>query len=146
MPIRVRPAARYGIIADMRLLAFVFSFATALLVGGCAHEQFVTDAQHPEIAVSETGIVTYRGRPVEAEDLPGLLKDSGLTRKDTIHIHIPSGTTDFRVPYYVMGILVKNGFTRPVFVEDRKSSSTVKRKEAPPMRAAPPARRPIRYK
>ena len=45
-----------------------------------------------------------------------------------------------------MGILVQNGFTRPVFVEDRKSSSTVKPKKAPPMRAAPPARRPIRYK
>ena len=130
----------------MRPFALVFSVTLALFAGGCAHEQFVTDARHPEIAVSETGIVTYRGRPVDAEDLPGLLKDSGLTRKDTIHIHIPSGTTDFRVPYYVMGILVKNGFTRPVFVEDRKSSSTVKPKEAPPMRAAPPARRPIRYK
>ena len=130
----------------MRPFAFVFSVALALFVGGCAHERYVTDAQHPEIAVSETGIVTYRGRPVEAEDLPGLLKDSGLTRRDTIHIHIPSGTTDFRVPYYVMGILVKNGFTRPVFVEDRKSFSTVKPKREPPMRAAPPARRPIRYK
>ena len=126
--------------------AFVFSAVLALLAGGCAHEQFVTDAQHPEIAVSETGIVTYRGRSVEAEDLPGLLKDSGLTRKDTIHIHIPSGTTDFRVPYYVMGILVKNGFTRPVFVEDRKSSSTVTSKKPQPARASPPARRPIRYK
>ena len=118
----------------------------ALFAGGCAHEQFVTDAQHPEIAVSETGIVTYRGRQVEPEDLPGLLKDSGLTRQDTIHIHIPSGTQDLRVPYYVMGILVKNGFTRPVFVEDRKSSSSVKPKAAPPMRAAPATRRPIRYK
>ena len=130
----------------MRPFAFVFSVALALLAGGCAHEQFVTDAQHPEIAVSETGIVTYRGRSVEAEDLPGLLKDSGLTRKDTIHIHIPSGTTDFRVPYYVMGILVKNGFTRPVFVEDRKSSSMVTPKKPRPVRAAPPARRTIRYK
>ena len=130
----------------MRPFALVLAVTVALFTGGCAHEQFVTDAQHPEIAVSETGIVTYRGRPVEAEDLPGLLKDSGLTRQDTIHIHIPSGTTDLRVPYYVMGILVKNGFTRPVFVEDRKSSSSVKSKKAPPLRATPPARRPIRYK
>ena len=130
----------------MRPFALVFSVTLALFVGGCAHEQFVTDARHPEIAVSETGIVTYRGRPVEAEDLPGLLKDSGLTRQDTIHIHIPSGTTDFRVPYYVMGLLVQNGFTRPVFVEDRKSTSTVTAKKPKPVRAAPPARRPIRYK
>ena len=130
----------------MRPFALVFSVALALFVGGCAHEQFVTDARHPEIAVSETGIVTYRGRPVEAEDLPGLLKDSGLTRQDTIHIHIPTGTTDFRVPYYVMGLLVQNGFTRPVFVEDRKSSSTVTAKKPQPARVQPPARRTIRYK
>ena len=130
----------------MRPFAFIFAVTIALLLGGCAHEQFITDAQHPEIAVSETGIVTYRGRAVEAEDLPGLLKDSGLTRQDTIHIHIPSGTQDLRVPYYVMGILVRNGFTRPVFVEDRKSSSSVKPKDAPPMRAAPATRPPIRYK
>ena len=130
----------------MRHFALVFSVALTLFVGGCAHEQFVTDARHPEIAVSETGIVTYRGRPVEAEDLPGLLKDSGLTRQDTIHIHIPTGTTDFRVPYYVMGLLVQNGFTRPVFVEDRKSSSTVTAKKPQPARVQPPARRPIRYK
>ena len=130
----------------MRHFALVFSVALTLFVGGCAHEQFVTDARHPEVAVSETGIVTYRGRPVEAEDLPGLLKDSGLTRQDTIHIRIPSGTTDFRVPYYVMGLLVQNGFTRPVFVEDRKSSSTVTAKKPQPARVQPPARRPIRYK
>ena len=142
----MRPKDSYGIIMAMRFFALVFSVAAALLVGGCAHEQFVTDAQHPEIAVSETGLVTYRGRVVDAEDLPGLLKDSGLTRQDTIHIHIPSGTTDFRMPYHVMGILVKNGFTRPVFVEDRKSSSTVTPKKPQPARTEPPARRPIRYK
>ena len=126
--------------------ALGFLVATTLLAGGCAHEQFVTDANHPEVAVDESGTVTYRGKAIDAEDLPGLLKDSGLTRQDTIHIHIPSGTTDFRVPYYVMGLLVKNGFTRPIFVEDRKSSSTVTPKAPPPVRAGPPKRRPIRYK
>ncbi len=114
----------------MRRSALFALAAAAILSGGCAHEQFITDAQHPEIAVSEMGTVTYRGRVVEAEDLPGMLKDSGLTRQDTIHIHIPSGTTDYRMPYHVMGQLVKNGFTRTVFVEDRKSSSSVKPKKA----------------
>ncbi|MBR4654652.1 MAG: hypothetical protein IKO72_14945 [Kiritimatiellae bacterium] len=101
----------------------------AVLVAGCAHERFITDAKHPEVAVTETGIVTYRGKAIDADDLPGILKDSGLTGQDTIHIRIPSGTKDYRMPYYVMGVLVKNGFRRPVLVEDRKSSSTVKRRD-----------------
>ena len=117
-----------------------------ILAAGCAHERFVTDAKHPEIAVSEFGTVTYRGRIVEAEDLPDMLEDSGLTHQDTIHIRIPSGLKDYRVPYHVMGQLVKNGYRRPVLVEDRKATSTIKPKAPPPMRAGPPARRQIRYK
>ena len=121
--------------------------ALAAIAGGCTHERFITDARNPEIAVSELGTVTYRGRIVEAEDLPDLLKDSGLTPQDTIHIHIPSGLKDYRMAYHVMGQLVKNGFRRPVLVEDRRSSSTITSgKKAPPVRGAPPARRQIRYK
>ena len=126
------------------MLAFAVA---ATLAGGCAHERYVTDARNPEIAVSELGTVTYRGRIVEAEDLPELLSDSGLTPQDTIHIHIPSGLKDYRMPYHVIGQLVKSGFRRPVLVEDRTSSSTITSgAKAPPVRAAPPARRPIRYK
>ena len=117
-----------------------------ILAAGCAHERFVTDAKHPEIAVSEFGTITYRGRIVEAEDLPDLLEDSGLTHQDTIHIHIPSGMTDYRIPYHVMGQLVRRGYRRPVLVEDRKATSIVKPKAPPPVRAGPPARRQIRYK
>ena len=119
----------------------------AILAGGCTHEQYITDARNPEIAVTELGNVTYRGRIVEAEDLPDMLKDSGLTPQDTIHIHIPSGLKDYRMAYHVMGQLVKNGFRRPVLVEDRQSYSTVTSgKKVPPVRGAPPARRQIRYK
>ena len=118
-----------------------------ILTGGCTHERFITDARNPEVAVTELGNVTYRGRIVDAEDLPEMLKDSGLTPQDTIHIHIPSGLKDYRMAYHVMGQLVKNGFRRPVLVEDRQSSSTITSgKKAPPVRKAPPARRPIRYK
>ena len=43
----------------------------ALLAGGCATEHYVTDARHPEIALKEDGGVTYRGKYVDPEDLPG---------------------------------------------------------------------------
>lgn len=114
---------------------------------GCAHQQFVTDATHPEIAVSETGIVTYRGEQVDPEELPDLLKESGLTRDHTIHIHIVSGLDNYRYPYYVLGILVKNGFTRSVFVEDRKAYSEVlKPNSKTPRSTTPSAKPPIRYR
>ena len=126
-------------------------FLLCTLLAGCAHQQFITDARHPEVAVDDRGVVTYRGEPIDPDELPDLLKDSGLTSRDTIHIHIPSGLTDYRKPYYVMGVLVKNGFTRPVFVEDRKAYSEVHKvgranKALPPPAPVQPAKRVIRYK
>ena len=151
---RFPPHANYAIIPAMSKTLLPALFLSLALLVGCAHEQYVTDANHPEIAVSETGIVTYRNEPIDPEDLPDLLKDSGLTSTDTIHIHIVSGLKDYREPYHVLGILVKNGFTRSVFVEDRQALSEVhpvERRRARPASAPasaprPAGRRPIRYR
>ena len=107
---------------------------TALFADGCATERYVTDAKHPEIAITADGGVTYRGRYVDPEDLPGLLRDSGFTRADTINIHYPDGQADFRTPSRVMTILLHNGFPRTVLVGDRKSYSHAGREERKPTR------------
>lgn len=106
----------------------------ALFSGGCATEHYVTDAKHPEIAITADGGVTYRGRYVDPEDLPGLLRDSGFTRTDTINIHYPDGQADFRTPSRVMTILLHNGFPRTVLVGDRKSYSHAGREDKKPSR------------
>ena len=93
------------------------------LLGGCATEHYVTDAKHPEVAITEDGAVTYRGRFVDPEDLPSLLRRSGLTKEDTINIHCPNNLRDYRAPRRVMGILLNNGFPRHVLVGDRQSFS-----------------------
>ena len=93
------------------------------LFGGCATEHYVTDAKHPEVALTEDGAVTYRGRFVDPEDLPSLLRRSGLTKADTINIHCPNNLRDYRAPRRVMGILLNNGFPRHVLVGDRQSFS-----------------------
>ena len=122
-----------------------------LFVGGCATEHHITDARHPDIAIGVDGGVTYRGQFVDPEDLPGLLRDSGFTRTDTINIHYPDGQTDFRMPRRVMTILLRDGFPRTVLVGDRKSYSHAGREEKKPQTRQmepPPARTAprIRYK
>ena len=123
----------------------------ALCAGGCATEHHITDAKHPDIAITADGGVTYRGRYIDPEDLPGLLRDSGFTRTDTINIHYPDGQADFRTPSRVMTILLHNGFPRTVLVGDRKSYSHAGREEKKPMRRtmepAPARAAPrVRYK
>ncbi len=127
------------------------------LLCGCAPERYITDARHPEIAITAAGGVTYRGRFVEPEDLPGLLEDSGFTKDDTINIHVPDDLTDMRFARRVMGTLSRNGFRRPILLTDRKSYTEVglspedRRRQMRQQRqmepvAPPPARRAIRYK
>ena len=110
----------------MRISSLVV-VAVLCLFGGCATEHYLTDARHPEVAITSDGGLTYRGRFIDPEDLPGLLKDSGLTKEDTINIHVPVEMTDYRMARKVMGILSRNGFTRPILLGDRQSSSAAGR-------------------
>ena len=135
-------------LAMKKILTYLGLACMAIFLGGCATERHVTDAKHPDISIKADGGVTYRDRYVDPEDLPGLLRDSGFTREDTINIHYPDGHSDFRMPSRVMTILLRNGFPRAVLVGDRKSYSHVGREERKPTRRQmEPAQRPrVRYK
>ena len=130
--------------------------ALVLCAGGCVTEHYETGARNPEVAITPDGGVTYRGKFVDPEDLPGLLKDSGLTKQDTINIHIPEDLRDMRAPRRVMAILSRNGFTRPILLSDRKSYTELgktaderrieRRRLQQEQMKLPPSQRTIRYK
>ena len=130
--------------------------ALLLCAAGCATEHYETGARNPEVAITADGGVTYRGKFVDPEDLPGLLKDSGLTKQDTINIHAPEDLKDMRVPRRVMAILSRNGFTRPILISDRKSYTELgktaderrmeQRRQQQEQMKLPPSKRTIRYK
>ena len=132
----------------MKKNALMTMVGALLLLCGCATERHITDAKHPDIAIMPDGGVTYRGKYVEPEDLPGLLRRSGFTREDTINIHYPDSQNDYRIPSRVMNILLRNGYPRSVLVGDRKSYSHVGREERkrPPTQDVRPAPPRIRYK
>ena len=118
----------------MRTLTMRCIACAAPFLCGCATERYVTDAKHPDIAITADGGVTFRGRFVEPEDLPGLLRDTGFTRADTINIHYPDSQGDFRMASRVMTILLHNGFPRTMLVGDKKAYSHVGREEKKPPR------------
>ena len=103
------------------LLVIIAVLAVALF--GCTTELHITDAKHPEVSITSHGTLEFRGEEIDANDLPGELKSAGYTAEDTINILIPSDLQDYRLPYYVMGILSRKGFRRPVLVKERRSYS-----------------------
>ena len=84
----------------------------------------MADARHPEVVVTDRGQLEFRGERMDADDLPDALEDAGYTKEDTINIRIPADISDYRLPYYIMGVLAKNGFRRPVLVKERKAYTT----------------------
>ena len=130
--------------------------ALAALLCGCATEHYVTDARHPEISITEAGGVTYRGEFVDIEDLPGLLKDSGFRKRDTINIHVSDDLRDMRAPRRVMAFLSRNGFTRPILISERRSYTQLgktaderrldRARQRQEQMKLPPSKRKIRYK
>ena len=103
------------------------ALVAVLFWGGCTTEHYVSDSKHPEVAITAAGGVTFRGRFVDPEDLPGLLRKASYSRTDTIYISAPDDMADWRLKRKVMAILSRNGFTRPVLVGEEHSSSVVGR-------------------
>lgn len=99
----------------------------ALLFSGCASEYYISDAKHPEVVITAAGGVTFRGRFVDPEDLPGLLRGASFSRKDPIYIGAPDDMADWRLKRKVMAILTRGGYTRPILVGAERSFSEVGR-------------------
>ena len=102
----------------MRPIAFMVA---ALLACGCTSRRYMADARHPEVVVTDRGQLEFCGERIDADDLPGALSDAGYTKDDTINIRVPADIRDYRLPYYVMGVLAKKGFRRPVLVKERRA-------------------------
>ncbi len=102
-----------------RILSFVI--ISAMFAAGCATRHHMADARHPDVVVTHRGQLEFCGERIDADDLPDALDDAGYTKDDTINIRVPSDITDYRLPYYVMGVLVKEGYRRPVLVKERRS-------------------------
>ena len=127
-----------------------------LLAAGCTTEHYITDARHPEVAITADGGVTYRGKCVDLKDLPGILSDSGLTKQDTINIYVSDDLRDMRAPRRVMGFLSRNGFTRPILISERRSYTQLGKtaderrldrlRQQQEQMKLPPSKRTIRYK
>lgn len=98
-----------------------------LLFSGCTSEYYISDAKHPEVVITASGGVTFRGQFVEPEDLPGLLRSASFSRKDPIYIGAPDDMADWRLKRKVMGILTRGGYTRPILVGAEHSFSEVGR-------------------
>lgn len=124
----------------------IIPVAAVLWVVGCASEKFVADSKHPEVAFSGDGGLMWRGRFIELEELPGLLKKTKVDPKSQIDIRVPDNFRNPKSARRLLFILRRAGYTRGVLVTEKRAYSRSAAKPVSPPTQTPPAKRVIRYK
>lgn len=129
----------------MNLLKPAVLVAAALFAAGCTHETYIVDSKHPEVEYSEDGSLKWHGRFIEPEELPHLLKKSGVDFKSQIDIRVPERIHSLKGPRQLLFVLRRAGYTRGVLVTEKRAYS---RSSTPPPPPPPPQPhgRTIRYK
>lgn len=118
------------------------------LAAGCAAQRTVAfEAENPAVSVTPYGVY-FAEEKIDPGELPGILEDMGIPKTRTIHIKLDANVKDLREARFVMGMLGKAGYTRPVLVTKRHAESMAVGKKKPSTRKVPPSPAPgqIRYK
>ena len=106
----------------LRLVAVAIA-CLSLLAGGCAtHREMNLDSQNPSVRVSRQGIL-FGDTFVNPQDVPEILDDYDIPKDRTIHIRLDQDVRDLRPARYLMAVLRKAGYTRPVLVTERHAES-----------------------
>ncbi|MDR2848945.1 MAG: hypothetical protein LBW77_00120 [Verrucomicrobiota bacterium] len=98
-------------------------FLAALLCGaGCVTSRLVEDTRVPEITVDAFGAVTFNDRRVELSNLAKTVKAAGITREQEVNILVPDNFSEL-LRKRIYAEMLRYGYTRTIFVTNRKATS-----------------------
>jgi hypothetical protein len=78
----------------------------------------------PEIVIAESGQITLNKKRVELGRIASAVKSAGFERTQEINILIPDNP-DRKLMSTITAELVRSGYTRTVFVKNRKATAVV---------------------
>lgn len=96
--------------------------AVAMLLTGCLGSRVIEDTQAPEIEIDQFGAISVMGQRVERDRLARAVRKAGFKQDQEINILIPENV-DRSLMASISGELRRSGFTRIVFVSDKKAYS-----------------------
>ncbi len=98
---------------------------TALLLwNGCISSRVIEKSRVPEIVIDDSGAITFNNRRLEPGKIANTLRSAGIERTQEVNILIPD-KPDRAIMRTVSAELVRSGYTRTVFVKNRKASAVV---------------------
>ena len=104
---------------------FALSFLAAhLCFTGCVTSRLVEDTRVPEITVDAYGTITFNNERVELDRLARTVKAAGITREQEVNILVPENF-DSTSRNRIYSAMLRGGYTRTIFVTNRKATSSV---------------------
>jgi hypothetical protein len=106
------------------LLLLTFAFAALTCWNGCTTSRVIEKSRVPEIVVDEYGKITLNKKQVELGHIGSAVKSAGFLRSQEVNILIPDNP-DRKLMGEITAELVRNGYTRTIFVKNRKATAAV---------------------
>ena len=109
---------KYQFTAWIGLIAFL------ILGTACVSSRVVENTRVPEITVDAHGAITFGDERVELKRLVKEVRAAGITREQEINILVPENF-DRSLRGKIYAEMLRGGYTRTIFVSQRKASSFV---------------------
>lgn len=109
----------------MRKIVVALLTAIALTVTtGCVNSHVIKDTTEPDITVDDFGAITFKGKRIELENLARAVKSAGIKRNQEVNILVPERFDTMR-RNQIYSQMLRGGYTRTIFVTDRKATSYI---------------------
>lgn len=112
----------------MRTLSLFACFLLPILWSGCTTSRVIENTRVPEISVDEAGIISFNGEHLPPDKVASAIRRAGFLPSQEINILIPDNP-DRKVMQTLSAELVRGGYTRTVFLKNRKASATLKKQK-----------------
>jgi biopolymer transport protein ExbD len=94
----------------------------------CTTSRVIEDTRVPEVVIDSYGKTWINDKPVAPGKIGRTLKSAGFRREQEVNVLV-ADPHDRRSMQTVTADLVKNGFTRSIFITNRTATSSVQQKK-----------------
>lgn len=91
---------------------------------GCVNTRVIENTRAPEIIVDDSGAITFNNQRVKLDKLAKTVKRAGIDRDQEVNILVPENF-DRALRNRIYAAMIRSGYTRTVFVSNRKASAVV---------------------
>ena len=105
----------------------VLTILTTIFCSSCTTSRVVGDTSTPQVEIESSGIIWVRDRQVKLGKIGKALRKAGFSKGQTVKVLV-ADKNDRQLMRAVSSDLVMSGFMRPVFITDKITQSTTKKK------------------